>query len=62
MILEVLKETKMEAPNVGLRVRLHSGGSGVWAKSGGIDSKFGLTSTEILEALSLCKKMNLKIY
>ena len=32
MILEVLKRQKMEAPNVGLKVRLHSGGSGVWAK------------------------------
>ena len=60
MILEVLKETKMEAPNVGLRVRLHSGGSGVWAKSGGIDSKFGLTSTEILEAFELMQENKLE--
>ena len=40
MILEVLKETKMEAPNVGLRVRLHEAVEVVFGqKSGGIDSK-----------------------
>lgn len=60
MIIEVLNETKLEAPNVGIRVRLHSGGSGVWAKSGGIDSKFGLTSTEILEAFELMQDNNLE--
>ncbi len=56
MIIEVLKETKLACPNIGLRVRLHSGGSGLWAKSGGINSKFGLTSTEILEAYELMEE------
>ncbi len=56
MIIEVLKETKLTCPNIGLRVRLHSGGSGLWAKSGGINSKFGLTSTEILEAYELMEE------
>ncbi len=59
MIIEVLKETKLESPNIGLRVRLHSGGSGLWAKSGGINSKFGLTSTEILEAYELMEDNNI---
>ncbi|MDD2888767.1 MAG: biosynthetic arginine decarboxylase [Aliarcobacter sp.] len=59
IIIEVLNETKMECPNIGLRVRLHSGGSGLWAKSGGINSKFGLTSTEILEAYELMEDNNL---
>ncbi|GGD38200.1 arginine decarboxylase [Malaciobacter pacificus] len=59
MIIEVLKETKMSSPNIGLRVRLHSGGSGLWAKSGGINSKFGLTSTEILEAYELMEDNNM---
>lgn len=58
-IIEVYEEMKIECPNVGIRVRLHSGGSGVWAKSGGIDSKFGLSSTEILEAFGLLKDHNL---
>jgi arginine decarboxylase len=62
MIIEVLKETKMKAPSIGLRVRLHSGGSGLWAKSGGINSKFGLTSTEILEAYELMEENNIVQY
>lgn len=62
MIIEVLNETKLESPNIGLRVRLHSGGSGLWAKSGGINSKFGLTSTEILEAYELMEENNMVNY
>jgi len=54
-IIEVSKESNLKVPNIGLRVRLHSAGSGVWAKSGGMDAKFGLTSTEILEAVTLLK-------
>ncbi|WP_024955818.1 biosynthetic arginine decarboxylase [Sulfurospirillum arcachonense] len=46
-------------PNIGLRVRLHSSGAGVWAKSGGINSKFGLTSTELIKAVKLLEKNNL---
>ncbi|MCG3704924.1 biosynthetic arginine decarboxylase [Aliarcobacter butzleri] len=62
MIIEVLNESKLESPNIGLRVRLHSGGSGLWAKSGGINSKFGLTSTEILEAYELMEENDLVDY
>ena len=62
MIIEVLNETKMESPSIGLRVRLHSGGSGLWAKSGGINSKFGLTSTEILEAYELMEENDVVKY
>jgi len=54
-IIGVQKETSLPCPNIGLRVRLHSGGSGIWAKSGGINSKFGLTSTEILQAYEMIK-------
>ncbi len=45
--------------NIGLRVRLHSSGSGVWAKSGGINSKFGLTSTELIKAVKLLEENSL---
>lgn len=55
-ILEVKEETNLELPNIGLRVRLFNQGSGAWAKSGGIDSKFGLSSTEILEAYYMLEK------
>lgn len=58
-ILEVEKETSLPTPNVGLRVRLFNSGSGAWAKSGGIDSKFGLSSTEILEAYEMLEESNL---
>ena len=46
-------------PKIGVRIRLHSSGIGVWAKSGGYGSKFGLSSTELLEAYELIKKHNL---
>lgn len=52
-IIEVAKECNLKIPNIGIRVRLHSAGSGIWAKSGGMDAKFGLTSTEIIEAVTL---------
>jgi arginine decarboxylase len=47
------------APKIGVRIRLHSSGTGIWAKSGGYGSKFGLTSTELLEAYEMLKKYDL---
>ena len=61
-IIEVAKQTNLPIPNIGLRIRLHNSGSGLWAKSGGINSKFGLTSTEILEAFEILEKENLLDY
>ena len=58
-IIDVKNELKLPSPNIGLRLRLHSYGSGTWAKSGGINSKFGLSSTEILEAFEMIKENNL---
>lgn len=46
-------------PKIGVRIRLHSSGIGIWAKSGGYSSKFGLTSTELLEAYEMLKKHDL---
>ncbi len=40
-------------PNIGIRIKLASSGSGKWAESGGDASKFGLTSSELLNALEL---------
>ena len=59
-IIEVHKELNLPIPNIGLRVRLHSSGSGTWAKSGGINSKFGLSSMEILEAFDMLKENGLE--
>lgn len=58
-IIEVAKEMGEPYPNIGLRIRLHSSGIGIWAKSGGINSKFGLTSTELLEAINMLEKEKL---
>lgn len=58
-IIEVARECNLKVPNIGIRVRLHSAGSGIWAKSGGMDAKFGLTSTEIIEAITLLREANL---
>ncbi len=58
-ILEVAKEMGEPIPQIGIRIKLHSTGSGIWEKSGGINSKFGLTSSELLEAIDLLKANNL---
>ncbi len=47
------------SPKIGVRIRLHSSGIGIWAKSGGYSSKFGLTSTELLVAYEMLTKNNL---
>jgi len=58
-IISLKKELNLDIPNIGLRVKLHSLGSGTWAKSGGINSKFGLNSTEILEVFDILKQNNI---
>jgi len=58
-IIEVSKEYESMPVNIGIRIRLHTSGVGIWAKSGGIESKFGLSSTEIIEAIEIMKKENI---
>ncbi|MBM4015829.1 MAG: biosynthetic arginine decarboxylase [Planctomycetes bacterium] len=43
-------------PVVGLRAKLMSKGSGKWESSGGERSKFGLTATEMTEAVELMRR------
>lgn len=43
-------------PNLGIRIKLASCGSGKWEESGGDASKFGLTSAELLQALDIMEK------
>ncbi|MBO6098653.1 MAG: biosynthetic arginine decarboxylase [Prevotella sp.] len=38
-------------PNLGVRIKLAASGSGKWEESGGDASKFGLTASELLQAL-----------
>ena len=61
-IIEVSKSCNLKIPSIGIRLRLHSSGSGVWAKSGGNDAKFGLSATELLEAINLLKENDLFEY
>lgn len=46
-------------PNLGIRIKLASSGSGKWEESGGDHSKFGLTSSELLEALNILDQKGL---
>ncbi|MBD5330795.1 MAG: biosynthetic arginine decarboxylase [Bacteroides sp.] len=54
LIAEVAKRIKI-VPNVGIRIKLSSSGAGKWEESGGDQSKFGLNSSELLEALDFLK-------
>lgn len=47
-------------PNLGIRIKLGSSGSGKWEESGGDASKFGLTSSELLKALEILEKKEMK--
>lgn len=47
-------------PNLGVRIKLASSGSGKWEESGGDASKFGLTSSELLKALEILEKKEMK--
>lgn len=47
-------------PNIGIRIKLASSGSGKWADSGGDASKFGLNSSELLLALKMLEEKGLK--
>lgn len=55
VIAEVSKKLRID-PNVGIRIKLSSSGSGKWEESGGDVSKFGLNSSELLDALSFLEK------
>ncbi len=69
LVVEKLNELRLIAkmakqlnvrPNIGIRIKLASSGSGKWEESGGDASKFGLTSSELLEALDFIEKKELK--
>lgn len=58
IIIDVAKELELE-PNIGIRCKLSSKGSGKWAESGGDRSKFGLTATEIVQAVDRLSEANM---
>jgi len=47
-------------PNIGIRVKLASRGSGRWKSSGGYRSKFGLTVSEALKAVDYLKQRGME--
>src|SRR4029450_2578165 len=59
--LEELEETIRTSndvgvePYIGIRVRLHSKGSGKWSPSGGENAKFGLDTTNLVAARQILK-------
>lgn len=55
LILKIAKELKIR-PNLGIRIKLASTGSGKWEYSGGDVSKFGLTSSQLLDALDILER------
>jgi arginine decarboxylase len=59
LIADIAKRIKIK-PNIGIRIKLSSNGAGKWVESGGDQSKFGLNSSELLEALDILEKRNLK--
>lgn len=61
-IIDVAQSCNLKVPNIGIRIRLQSEGSGVWAKSSGLSAKFGLTSTELIEAISMLQESNMVQY
>lgn len=46
-------------PDIGIRAKLYSRGSGKWARSSGESSKFGLTTLEVLRCLKIIDKAGL---
>ncbi len=55
LIADVAKRIKVR-PNLGIRIKLSSSGSGKWEESGGDQSKFGLNSSELLEAIDFMQR------
>jgi len=56
----VLSEAKKMQimPKLGIRIRLSSIGKGNWQNTGGEKSKFGLSASQVLNAVSILKKNN----
>ena len=58
-IAKVAKKLNVK-PNLGIRIKLASSGSGKWEESGGDASKFGLTSAEMLQAIDILKQKGMQ--
>jgi len=59
LILEAARKVGVR-PQIGMRVKLASRGSGRWHSSGGFRSKFGLTVTEIMRGLEELRALDMQ--
>ena len=59
LVARVSQRLKIK-PNLGIRIKLASVGSGKWEDSGGDVSKFGLTSSELIQALEFLEGNGMK--
>jgi arginine decarboxylase len=59
MIVRIARQMDVE-PLVGLRMRLSTEGSGNWARSGGEQAKFGLSTAEVLAAIEMLREAGLE--
>jgi arginine decarboxylase len=57
VLLKVADELGVN-PTAGVRIKLHSEGSGRWAKSGGEKSKFGLSTAQLVKLVDRLKSEN----
>ena len=55
IIYDVARRLKI-TPSIGIRIKLANSGSGKWEESGGDTSKFGLNSSELLEAIDFLQQ------
>jgi len=55
VIIDCAKELNIR-PRIGFRAKLESKGSGKWAESSGVKSKFGLNTEEMVEGVELLRK------
>ncbi|MGB9772131.1 MAG: biosynthetic arginine decarboxylase [Candidatus Kapaibacteriota bacterium] len=58
LLISISKRLKIK-PNIGIRIKLSTQGSGKWEDSAGDKSKFGLTSSELIEAIDYIKSHKL---
>src|SRR5262244_4454248 len=58
LIAEVARTTGIR-PRIGIRVKLSSRGAGRWEASGGDRSKFGLSSSELMDAIAFMRQAGL---
>lgn len=58
-LIKSVSERVNVRPNIGVRIKLAASGSGKWEESGGDQSKFGLTASELLEAISYAREADI---